>query len=151
MISSDAPVLLGKACEFFIMELTFRSWLHTEEDRRRTMQIGDVSHAISDAKTLKFIDALLPDLQEPQFQVRIPSLSLNIFVHSDWSCKKWIWVTANYSLKLWPLSKSGPYWPLVYIKNIILREITMRSGLLYMSVTRLCILKQKVLDCLTYM
>ena len=30
MISAEAPVLFGKACEMFIHELTMRAWIHTE-------------------------------------------------------------------------------------------------------------------------
>lgn len=37
MISAEAPVLFAKACEIFIIELTYRSWLSTEEGKRRTL------------------------------------------------------------------------------------------------------------------
>jgi nuclear transcription factor Y gamma len=39
MISAEAPVLFAKACELFIIELTHRAWLHTEEGKRRTLQV----------------------------------------------------------------------------------------------------------------
>ena len=35
MISAEAPVLFGKACEMFIHELTMRAWVHTEDNKRR--------------------------------------------------------------------------------------------------------------------
>ena len=37
MISAEAPVLFAKACEIFIIELTFRSWIFTETVKRRTL------------------------------------------------------------------------------------------------------------------
>jgi histone H3/H4 len=35
-----------QACEMFILELTLRSWMHAEENKRRTMQRNDVAAAI---------------------------------------------------------------------------------------------------------
>merc|ERR1712224_999173 len=35
MIAAEAPVLFAKACEMFILELTLRSWIHSEENKRR--------------------------------------------------------------------------------------------------------------------
>ena len=37
MISAEAPVIFAKACEIFIIELTFRAWIHTVEGKRRTL------------------------------------------------------------------------------------------------------------------
>ena len=39
MISSEAPLLFAKACELFILELSMRAWIHTEEAKRRTLQV----------------------------------------------------------------------------------------------------------------
>ena len=36
---SQVPVLFSKAIEIFIMELTMRAWLHTEDNKRRTVQV----------------------------------------------------------------------------------------------------------------
>ena len=36
----QVPVLFSKAIEIFIMELTMRAWLHTEDNKRRTVQVG---------------------------------------------------------------------------------------------------------------
>ncbi|GER35606.1 nuclear factor Y, partial [Striga asiatica] len=41
MISADTPVVFAKACEMFIMELSMRAWMHTQENRRRTLQPFD--------------------------------------------------------------------------------------------------------------
>lgn len=40
MISAEAPVLFSKAAEIFITELTLRAWIHTEDNKRRTLQVG---------------------------------------------------------------------------------------------------------------
>jgi histone H3/H4 len=41
MISSETPVLFAKACEAFIIELTYRAWAFTLESKRRTLQVKD--------------------------------------------------------------------------------------------------------------
>mmetsp|Transcript_22010 Transcript_22010/g.67560 ORF Transcript_22010/g.67560 Transcript_22010/m.67560 type:complete len:128 (+) Transcript_22010:2-385(+) len=46
MISAEAPIMFAKACEIFIAELTTRSWGHTEENKRRTLQRNDISVAV---------------------------------------------------------------------------------------------------------
>ncbi|XP_021344829.1 nuclear transcription factor Y subunit gamma-like, partial [Mizuhopecten yessoensis] len=38
MISAEAPVLFAKAAEIFISELSLRAWIHTEDNKRRTLQ-----------------------------------------------------------------------------------------------------------------
>lgn len=42
MIGSEAPVIVAKACEIFIRELTLRAWEHTEESKRRTLQVSSI-------------------------------------------------------------------------------------------------------------
>ncbi|KAG7252182.1 hypothetical protein CRUP_024550, partial [Coryphaenoides rupestris] len=42
MISAEAPVLFAKAAQIFITELTLRAWIHTEDNKRRTLQPGTV-------------------------------------------------------------------------------------------------------------
>ncbi|VEL43493.1 unnamed protein product [Protopolystoma xenopodis] len=54
MISAEAPILFAKAAELFIRELTLRAWLHTERNRRRTLQRNDVAMAVSDSDTDQF-------------------------------------------------------------------------------------------------
>lgn len=39
MISAEAPLLFAKAAEIFIHELTLRAWAHTEDNKRRTLQV----------------------------------------------------------------------------------------------------------------
>ncbi|KAM7269829.1 hypothetical protein ACFE04_025326 [Oxalis oulophora] len=55
MISAEAPVVFAKACEMFILEMTLRSWIHTEENKRRTLQRSDVAAAISKTDIFDFL------------------------------------------------------------------------------------------------
>lgn len=60
MISAEAPVLFAKACELFILELTLRSWLHAEENKRRTLQRNDISAAIMKTDIFDFLIDVVP-------------------------------------------------------------------------------------------
>lgn len=55
MISAEAPVIFAKACEMFILELALRSWTHTEENKRRTLQKNDIGTAISRTDVFDFL------------------------------------------------------------------------------------------------
>lgn len=56
-IAGEAPLLFTKACEMFIQELTLRAWLHTEEDKRRTLQKKDVTAALASTEVFDFLVA----------------------------------------------------------------------------------------------
>ncbi|KAJ3042329.1 hypothetical protein HDV00_007462 [Rhizophlyctis rosea] len=60
MISAEAPMIFSKACEIFILELTMRSWIHTEENKRRTLQKSDVATAVSKADMYDFLIDIVP-------------------------------------------------------------------------------------------
>ncbi|KAL6313623.1 hypothetical protein AAG906_006992 [Vitis piasezkii] len=60
MISAEAPVVFAKACEMFILELTLRSWIHTEENKRRTLQKNDIAAAISRTDVFDFLVDIIP-------------------------------------------------------------------------------------------
>ncbi|KAK7278553.1 hypothetical protein RJT34_23583 [Clitoria ternatea] len=60
MISAEAPILFAKACELFILELTIRSWLHTEENKRRTLQKNDIAAAITRTDIFDFLVDIVP-------------------------------------------------------------------------------------------
>lgn len=60
MISAEAPVIFSKACEMFILELTLRSWLNTEENKRRTLQKNDIVAAISRTDVFDFLVDIIP-------------------------------------------------------------------------------------------
>lgn len=53
-------MLLSKACELFILELTMRSWMHTEENKRRTLQRADIAGAITKTDTFDFLIDIVP-------------------------------------------------------------------------------------------
>ncbi|KDP25073.1 hypothetical protein JCGZ_22608 [Jatropha curcas] len=60
MISAEAPVIFAKACEMFVLELTLRSWIHTEENKRRTLQKNDIAAAISRTDVFDFLVDIIP-------------------------------------------------------------------------------------------
>ncbi|KAK8963723.1 Nuclear transcription factor Y subunit C-1 [Platanthera guangdongensis] len=60
MISAEAPILFAKACELFILELTIRSWLHSEENKRRTLQKNDNAAAFTRSDIFEFLVDILP-------------------------------------------------------------------------------------------
>ena len=60
MISSEAPVLFAKACEMFVLELTMRAWAHAQENKRRTLQRGDIAAAITKTDIFDFLIDIVP-------------------------------------------------------------------------------------------
>ncbi|PSS01456.1 Nuclear transcription factor Y subunit C-9 like [Actinidia chinensis var. chinensis] len=60
MISAEAPVVFARACEMFILELTLRSWDHTEENKRRTLQKNDIAAAITRTEIFDFLVDVVP-------------------------------------------------------------------------------------------
>lgn len=60
MISAEAPVIFAKACELFIVELTHRAWIHTEEGKRRTLQKNDVAQCIANTDIFDFLIDIIP-------------------------------------------------------------------------------------------
>jgi nuclear transcription factor Y gamma len=60
MISAEAPALFAKACELFIIEITHRAWVFTEENRRRTLQRSDVATAIAQTDIFDFLIDIVP-------------------------------------------------------------------------------------------
>ncbi|KAL6843360.1 hypothetical protein ACP4OV_027073 [Aristida adscensionis] len=59
-IAGEAPVLLAKACEMFIQELTLRAWHHTEENMRRTVLRNDISTALARTDIYDFLVDISP-------------------------------------------------------------------------------------------
>jgi len=60
MISAEAPVLFTKACELFILELTLRAWMHTEENKRKTLQKNDIAAALAQSDMYDFLIDIVP-------------------------------------------------------------------------------------------
>lgn len=61
MISGEAPIVLSKACELLISELSLYSWHKTDSARRRTMKIGDVFECIEDNVLFDFLQIYFLD------------------------------------------------------------------------------------------
>lgn len=79
MIAAEAPVLFAKACEMFILELTLRSWIHTEENKRRTLQRNDIAGAITRGDIFDFLVDIVPrDEVKVSYKIFDPYLH-NIF------------------------------------------------------------------------
>jgi nuclear transcription factor Y gamma len=76
MISAEAPVLFAKAAEIFINELSLRAWVHTEDNKRRTLQRNDIAMAITKYDMFDFLIDIVPrdDLKPNKRQVsfRVP-------------------------------------------------------------------------------
>lgn len=68
MISAEAPVLFAKACEMFIIELTHRSYFHTVENKRKTLQRSDIAQTIASTDIYDFLQDIIPkeELKEAQ-------------------------------------------------------------------------------------
>jgi len=66
MIAGEAPVLLGKACELMIREMTARAWRHTERNRRRTLQRQDVHAAVGESEVYDFLIDFVPRITNVQ-------------------------------------------------------------------------------------
>ncbi|XP_006405799.2 nuclear transcription factor Y subunit C-10 isoform X2 [Eutrema salsugineum] len=60
MISKEAPALFSKACEYLILELTLRAWMHTQSCSRQTIQRCDIFQAIKNSETYGFLIHLVP-------------------------------------------------------------------------------------------
>lgn len=60
MISAEAPMLFSKAAELFIHELTLRAWIHTEDNKRRTLQRNDIAMAITKYDQFDFLIDIVP-------------------------------------------------------------------------------------------
>merc|ERR1719318_2097776 len=60
MISAEAPILFSKAAEIFISELSLRAWIHTEDNKRRTLQRNDIAMAITKYDQFDFLIDIVP-------------------------------------------------------------------------------------------
>lgn len=82
MISAEAPILFAKAAELFIMELTLRAWIHTEDNKRRTLQRNDIAMAISKFDMFDFLIDIVPrEEQKPPQQTSSSQVSQSVIRH----------------------------------------------------------------------
>lgn len=69
MISGEAPILMSKACELLIKDLTHRAWTHTERNRRRTLQRQDLHAAVGESEVYDFLIDIVPRVTAPSQKV----------------------------------------------------------------------------------
>lgn len=80
MISAEAPLLFAKATEIFIHELTLRAWLHTEDNKRRTLQRNDIAMAISKYDQFDFLIDIVPrDEIKPKKETETKTVQPEVF------------------------------------------------------------------------
>lgn len=60
MISGEAPLVVGKACELLVREISSRAWQHTERNRRRTLQRQDIHAAVGESEVFDFLIDIVP-------------------------------------------------------------------------------------------
>lgn len=60
MIAGEAPVVMSKAAELLIQDLSSRAWQHTERNRRRTLQRQDIHAAVGESETYDFLIDIVP-------------------------------------------------------------------------------------------
>ena len=58
LITKEVLPLMVKSCEFFIQELVYNSWVHTEEDRRVTLNRADLLCFINRTEILDFLSLI---------------------------------------------------------------------------------------------
>ncbi|XP_053975004.1 nuclear transcription factor Y subunit gamma-like isoform X2 [Hylaeus anthracinus] len=78
MISAEAPMLFSKAAEIFIHELTLRAWVHTEDNKRRTLQRNDIAMAITKYDQFDFLIDIVPRDELKQSKAQTESTPIQI-------------------------------------------------------------------------
>ncbi|XP_055803758.1 uncharacterized protein LOC129872842 isoform X26 [Solanum dulcamara] len=70
MVSAHSTVLLSKAIEMFILELTLRAWMQADQVKHRTLNRHDFARAIRDEELFDFLSDIVPlQTYKNQFQV----------------------------------------------------------------------------------
>ncbi|VBB33472.1 unnamed protein product, partial [Acanthocheilonema viteae] len=57
---AKTPILLAKASEIFVEELTLNAWKHTEDNKRKTLQKSDISQAVVRNDMFDFLIDIVP-------------------------------------------------------------------------------------------
>ncbi|KAL3378162.1 hypothetical protein AABB24_004201 [Solanum stoloniferum] len=71
MVSAHSTVLLSKAIEMFIMELTLRAWMQADQGKCQTLKRYDFARAIRDEELFDFLSDIVPlQTSKCQFQVQ---------------------------------------------------------------------------------
>lgn len=77
MISGEGPILIAKAAQFLIEELTLRAWLHAEANRRKTLQKADISNATAQTDMFDFLVDIVPKPGRSTNNIPIVSVSVS--------------------------------------------------------------------------
>lgn len=83
MIAGESPIIVEKACEFMIKELSVRAWRHTERNRRRTVQRQDVHAAVGESEMFDFLIDIVPRILPPAPPPQPPEASAGTNVPPD--------------------------------------------------------------------
>ncbi|KAK6089852.1 hypothetical protein P3W45_001200 [Vairimorpha bombi] len=60
MVASEVPVIFSLVAEKFVEELTLRAWINTEENKRRILQLNDISVAVKTSEMFDFLVYIVP-------------------------------------------------------------------------------------------
>lgn len=60
MVSATSAVLLSKAIEMLIMDLTLRAWMQADKGKCRTLKRYDFARAIRDEELFDFLSDIVP-------------------------------------------------------------------------------------------
>ncbi|XP_010472764.1 PREDICTED: nuclear transcription factor Y subunit C-7-like [Camelina sativa] len=72
MVATEAPILLSKACEMLIVDLTMRSWLNTLKRGQNKIKRSDISVAVTRDLSFTFLGHIVPrdesaNVDDPRF------------------------------------------------------------------------------------
>ena len=86
MISAEAPVLFAKAAEIFVSELSLRAWIHTEDNKRRTLQRNDIAMAITKFDQFDFLIDIVPRDELKPAKRPVSVFLLYSYLFNDYYC-----------------------------------------------------------------
>lgn len=66
MIAAETPIVLARAAELLVTELTLQSWVNTCKSKRRTLQKSDISAVVSKSELFDFLIDIVPREEKPQ-------------------------------------------------------------------------------------
>lgn len=81
MIGGEVPKLMGKACELFIQELTYRALMQDDDTNKHIVKPSDVAKAILQTDLFDFLTDVLVDYCVSDEKVRRVLFFFFIFFH----------------------------------------------------------------------
>lgn len=61
MVAAEVPILFSLVTEVFIQELTVRSWMCTEDGKRKIIQSNDIGFAVKTSSMYDFLFYIIPN------------------------------------------------------------------------------------------